>query len=179
MNKKENKNLLPPFLMIRSGLLNDFVLAAALTAGTGIVESTLSSQQDVGFPTLLMAIVTCLFAAIRTSAKYDYMRQDIAYVIEQMRDLKDDNGDVRLSMSHFPRLAQIMVRYISKKDPVYFNKMVNDPHSIQNDIVERDIAIGHLRAHPKDAYLLQNTNVNIDMLPRNLYRKIMRANNSK
>lgn len=176
---KKNKNLLPPFLMIRSGLFNSLIVAAAVTAGTGLVEFNLADSKNAGELTEIVLVVALLTALAHMAAKRDCMNQDIDQVVSQMQDFKNDGSDMRLGMLHFPRMAQRLVRYMSQKDPVYFNKMVENPKSIQNSTVERDIAIGHLKSHPKDAYLLKNTNVDIEFLPRRLYRKIMRANKSK
>ena len=177
--KKEQRKLLPPFLMIRSGLINDLLVATALTAGAGALDFTYSDNKDLGAGTLFVFLLTFLFASVKTLGKHSAMKQDIAQVIEQMQDFKKDYGDMRMSMIQCPRLAQRIVRYMSKKDSTYFNKMIANPMAIQNDIVERDIAIGHLRAHPGDADLLKNTSIDINNLPRGLYRKIMRANKSK
>lgn len=173
---KKNKNLLPPFLMIRSGLLNDLMLASGLLAGVCVADITLSDKQSIGYASLIVFVIAFLIASVKTAAKKDYMRQDIEQVIEQMQDFKNDGGDMRFGMVHFPRLAQRLVRYMSQQDPEYFYKVVTSSQSIQDSTVKRDIAIGHLKAHPKDAYLLK---VDIESFPRRLYHKIMRANKSK
>jgi len=177
--KKEQKKLLPPFLMIRSGLINDFMVAATVTAGAGALDFTYSDNKDLGAGTFLVFMLTFLFATVKTMGKLGDMKQDIEQVTSQMQEFKDGCGDLRISGLQNPRMAQRIVQHMSKQDPAYFNKMVKNPMSIQNEVLERDIAIGHLRAHPRDAKLLQNTNVNIKSLPRGLYRKVMRANRSR
>ena len=176
---KKNKNLLPPFLMIRSGLLNDLILAAGLVGGVCIADATLSDKQSIGYASLMVFVIAFLIASVKTAAKKDYMRQDIEQVIEQMQDFKNDNCDMRFGMVHFPRLAQRLVRYMSKKDNAYFDKLVQNPKAVQNNVVERDIVIGHLQANPGDAKLLKDMSIDIESLPRRLYRKVMRANKSK
>ncbi len=177
--KQEQRKLLPPFLMIRSGLLNDFLAAAALTAGAGALDFACSDNKDLGAGTFFVFMLTFLFATVKTMGKYGEMKQDASQVTEQMQDFKTGCGDLRISDVRYPRMAQRIVQHMSKQDPVYFNKMAENPMAIQNNVLERDIAIGHLQAHPADAKLLQKTNVNVNRLPRGLYRKIMRADRSK
>ena len=55
--KKEQKKLLPPFLMIRSGLLNDLMLASGLLAGVCVADITLSDKQSIGYASLIVFVI--------------------------------------------------------------------------------------------------------------------------
>ncbi|MBO4700783.1 MAG: hypothetical protein J5620_03490 [Alphaproteobacteria bacterium] len=179
---KKRAESLPPFLMVRSGLLNQWLWTLIPTAafvGFGINEDKLKYPELVSGGLAFLVCLTygwCIYShpMIKTWLKEDIWEIRTAtsrYLIEPdyQLDLTDKINN--------QKLERILVQHISKHNPGIFDKMMMNPESVTDINVAQNIILGHLKKHPADAQKILDT-FDIETMPTKVQRKVNRyANN--
>ncbi len=168
---------LPSFLMLRGGLLNTYLVAAALAVATASPLNLEPLQHNKYARISTASLVALIFVVTMVKASHTKhaMARDIDDVANQIDMFKRNANDFSLFAPQFPKMAQILIKDMSARDPELFNKLLANPELIQNPHVMFDIVAGHLDSHPEDAGRVQSI-FNLASLPRRIYRKIERAN---
>lgn len=177
MNK--NKNLLPPFLMIRSGLLHDYAFMLTLIAGMGVVVCEFSSKPlsyRAAIIPGIISLVAFIIATVRTDRKRTAMKEDIESLLAHIDGFKSGIDDFSVYGTRFPKMTERVIQYASKQDNSMFQRIIEHPDFLQNTKIATDIAIGHLKKNPSDATKVNTNLIDINMVPPRLYNKIVQIN---
>ena len=179
---KKRAESLPPFLMVRSGLLNQWVwtlIPTAALVGFGINEDKLKYPKLVFGGLAFLVCLTygwCIYyhPMIKTWLKKDIWEIRTA----TNKYLHEPNCQLDLTDKiDSQKLARILVQHISKYNPGLFDKMMQNPDLITDINVAEHIILGHLKLHPDAAQKILDT-FDIETMPTKVQRKVNRyANN--
>ena len=162
--QEKRKNGLPPFLMVRSGLLNSWIWT--LGAGAGFAWSVLKEHEGIDGGLDKWTIVFCIllavalyYGAIKTDLRRDDMKNDIQTIQKEFYlYMKNSNYTLEFSKEvQNKKLMRILIEHIVKYDPGIFDKMIATPESIDDFDVRNDIISGHLKNHSADAQKVIDT----------------------
>ena len=173
--EQKRRNSLPPFLMIRSGLLNQWVWLVIL--GIPLIPCGLN-EEKFKYPIIVLSFLCYLafmWACFYTDKTKPLMEIDICVIrnaISKYMLVSDYQLDLTDKIS-CERLAKILIQHISKYDSGLFNKMMANPESVVNMNVASNIILGHLKAHPDDAQKVLDT-FDIETMPKKLYQQLKR-----
>jgi len=179
---KKRAESLPPFLMVRSGLLNQWVwslIPGGAFIGLGINEKKLEHPELLLGATEFLFFVTFLWALHVTPKIKEMLKKDIWTIRQETnRYMDESNYQIDLTDEIFSdKLARILVQHISKHNPGLFDKMMQNPDSVADINVAENIILGHLKSHPDAAQKILDT-FDIETMPTKVQRKVNRyANN--
>jgi len=141
-------NSVPHCLLVRSGFWGSFL--APMFTGTFTCLTQTPNTQDPHFIawTTLTAILTIL-AGARTSSQLKKAKEDIKSIQYEMREyLKDSEYSLDLSQArNFPNMTSILVRHITKHNPGVFDRFIENPKSIPDNVTMQDVISAHLDKH--------------------------------
>lgn len=180
--KRAEKKSLPRFLMVRAGLLNQWLWALIIGGALGGLKI---NEEKLGQPGLIFALadaalwslwcVALLWALYATAGIHETLNDDIRNIRQEMhrymhsRYYKIDLTDA----IHSDKLARILVQHISKYNPGLFDKMMRNPGSVTDINVAENIILGHLKSHPDAAQKILET-FDIETMPHKVQRKVNR-----
>lgn len=179
LRTERRKNSLPPFLMVRAGVYNTWLiplLGVATMVATYESEQNLSQSMQIlagivgavlFVPGLIIAMSTMLQAEIAATTYANNVRRALNNYAESAQlssnTLVGDNSFPRISA----RLLKLITRRKAKNDERLFNNMLENPASVKNTTVATNIILGHLKSHPEDAVTVLNA-FSWETLPRAL-----------
>lgn len=173
---------LPPFLMVRSGLLNQWVwplISGGAFVGLGINEKKLDHPELLLGATGFLFFLTFMWALYVTPKIQEMLKNDMRNIRQEiLRYMHSPDYQIDLTDEIFSdKLARIMVQHISKYNPGLFDKMMQNPDSVADINVAENIILGHLKSHPDAAQKILDT-FDIETMPTKVQRKVNRyANN--
>ncbi len=180
--ERKRAESLPPFLMVRSGLLNQWVWSLILGGafvGLGINEKKLEHPELLLGATEFLFFVTFLWALHVTPEIKKMLKKDI-WTIRQETNKYMDESNYQIDLTdkiNSDKLERILVQHISKYNPGLFDKMMQNPDSVADINVAENIILGHLKSHPDAAQKILDT-FDIETMPTKVQRKVNRyANN--
>lgn len=182
--EEKRANSLPPFLMVRSGLLNQWVwplISCIPLALCGINQEKLSEPARAVCSGISAFFVCMAFgwSIYITPRVNKWMKGDIFQIRNATsRYLKESDYQLDLTdQINCEKLERILIQYISKYNPGLFDKMMQNPESVTDINVAQNIILGHLKKHPFDAQKILDT-FDIETMPKQVQRKVNRyANN--
>lgn len=182
--EEKRANSLPPFLMVRSGLLNQWVwplISCIPLALCGINQEKLSEPARAVCSGISAFFVCMAFgwSIYITPMVNKWMKDDIFQIRNATsRYLKESNYQIDLTDKiNSDKLERILVQHISKYNPGLFDKMMQNPDSVADINVAENIILGHLKSHPDAAQKILDT-FDIETMPTKVQRKVNRyANN--
>ena len=159
---ERRKNALPPFLMIRSGLLNGwFITLGALAASTVIVGSSmiLGKFTVLDIAAGIVGFSSLCYGVFSTKRKNNIFKQDIEIIKDEFdRYIADKGYSIYLAGKIYsPKLARILIRDIAEHNPCVFDKMIADPNTVTDPETQSHVISGYLREHPGDAQKVIDT----------------------
>lgn len=179
---KKRAESLPPFLMVRSGLLNQWVwslISGGAFVGLGINEEKLRQPElFIGVSGFLFTLTT-MWALYVTPKIQKALKNDMRNIRQETnRYMDESNYQIDLTDKiNSDKLARILVQHISKYNPGLFDKMMQNPDSVADINVAENIILGHLKSHPDAAQKILDT-FDIETMPTKVQRKVNRyANN--
>ena len=180
--ERKRAESLPPFLMVRSGLLNQWVwplISGGAFIGLGINEKKLEQPElFIGVSGFLFTLTTT-WAIYATPKIQEAFKRDI-WTIRQETNKYMDESNYQIDLTdkiNSDKLARILVQHISKYNPGLFDKMMQNPDSVADINVAENIILGHLKSHPDAAQKILDT-FDIETMPTKVQRKVNRyANN--
>ena len=179
---KKRAESLPPFLMVRSGLLNQWVwplISGGAFVGLGINEKKLEHPELLFGATVFLFFSTFLWASHATPEIQKALKKDIWTIRQEIRRyMGSPDYQIDLTDEIFSdKLERILVQHISKHNPGLFDKMMQNPDSVADINVAENIILGHLKSHPDAAQKILDT-FDIETMPTKVQRKVNRyANN--
>lgn len=159
---ERRKNALPPFLMIRSGLLNGwFVTLGALGVVAAMNGFSMNHSENV-LPDIaagILGFAGVCYGIISTKRKNNIFKQDIEIIKDEFdRYITDKNYSIYLAGKIYsPKLARILIRDIAEHNPYVFDKMITTPDTITDPETQSHVIFGYLRRHPGDAQKVIDT----------------------
>jgi len=156
--QEKRKNSLPPFLMVRSGLLNNWIWALGL--GAGLACSILKEHEFIngglGKWTTVFGVLFAIamyYGAIKTDLKRDGMKNDIKTIQKEFYlYMKNNNYVLDFSKEiQNKKLMRILIEHIVKYDDGIFDKMVENPASVDDFDARNAIIGGELKVRPDHA----------------------------
>ena len=172
---KKRAESLPPFLMVRSGLLNQWAWAlipAAIFVGLGINQDKLKYPELVSGSLAFLVCLTCGWAVYSHPMIKTWLKEDI-WEIRTATSRYLIEPDYQLNLTdkiNNQKLARILIQHISRYNPGLFDKMIANPESVIDMNAAQNIILGHLKAHPDDAQKILDT-FNIETMPQKVQRK--------
>lgn len=179
---KKRAGSLPPFLMVRSGLLNQWVwslIPGGAFIGLGINEKKLGHPELLLGATEFLLFLTFLWASHATQQIQKALKYDIWTIRQETnRYMNESNYQIDLTDKiNSDRLARILVQHISKYNPVLFDKMMQNPDSVADINVAENIILGHLKSHPDAAQKILDAFPRKETFPKKLYSRLNRYAN--
>lgn len=180
--EKRRENALPPFLMVRSGLLDAWIVPAVVTAlAAGIVTGTQnfhsnSPLADVALATLIF--ITVCYGTISTERKRKLFKQDIETIKREFAMYIKHQGyplDL-VGTIYSQKLAKILIEHIVKRNPGIFDKMIQNPDSVMDPETRSNIISGYLKTRPDVADKVVNTFKAGEIDPK-VYNKALKYSN--
>lgn len=179
---KKRAESLPPFLMVRSGLLNQWVwplISGGAFVGLGFNEKKLEHPELLLGATGFLFFLTFGWAFYATPTIKKLLEADIWRIRQEIRRyMGSPDYQIDLTDEIFSdKLERILVQHISKYNPGLFDKMMQNPDSVADINVAENIILGHLKSHPDAAQKILDT-FDIETMPTKVQRKVNRyANN--
>ena len=160
--QEKRKNGLPPFLMVRSGLLNGwFVTLGALGVAAMMSGFPMRTGENVLFDIAagILGFSGICYGIISTERKYSVLKQDIEIIKDEFeRYTNNPNYSVYLAGKIYsPKLAKVLIRDIAEHNPYVFDKMITTPDTITDPETQSHVIFGYLRRHPGDAQKVIDT----------------------
>ncbi|MBO7656502.1 MAG: hypothetical protein J6S80_02125 [Alphaproteobacteria bacterium] len=182
--ERKRANSLPPFLMVRSGLLNQWVwplISCIPLALCGINQEKLSEPARAVCSGISAFFVCMAFGwSIYITPRVNKWMKDDIFQIRNATSRYLKESDYQLDLTDqidFEKLERILVQHISKHNPGLFDKMMQNPDSVADINVAENIILGHLKSHPDAAQKILDT-FDIETMPTKVQRKVNRyANN--
>lgn len=176
---KKRAESLPPFLMVRAGLLNQWVWS--LIAGGAFVRLGIN-EEKLGHPELFIGLsgflftLTLVWAIYATPQIKEMLKKDIWTIrLETNKYMDLPNYQIDLTYKiNSDRLARILVQHISKYNPGLFDKMMQNPDSVADIKVAENIILGHLKSHPDAAQKILDAFPRKETFPKKLYSRLDR-----
>ena len=161
VRKEKHRNTLPPFLMVRSGLISNWVFvcmggcigASVLYQIPSAIEPH-SAHEFTKYACILISIASAGIAIKNTIKHKSQIQDDIKIILALMMEYVNDPNCTISDLSHvrnFPKMTSILLQHMSKHNPGIFDRFIIDPKSISDTEAAQDIIIGHLKKHPEDA----------------------------
>jgi len=187
LRTEKRKNSLPPFLMVRAGVYNTWLiplLGVATMVATYESEQNLSQSMQIlagivggvlFVPGSIIAMSTMLQAEMAAETYANNVRRALNNYADgaeselSSKALVGDNAFPRISA----RLLKLITRRKAKNDERLFNNMLENPASVKNATVATNIVVGHLKSHPEDAAHVESV-FDINTMPKQLQKRIMR-----
>lgn len=171
--EEKRKNSLPPFLMVRGGLFDEAVMVALIMIP--LAEFTVGKYREqngiAAFLCTCMYAVPFIFLAVKwviMSHEKNVIKKDLDfYTWGSERELPP------IAKYECPRMAKIMTRYASKNNPEFFDTLIKNPSSVQDEKTASAIIRGHIKSHPEDIQTVLDT-FNANTIPKKLYRQLKR-----
>ncbi len=182
VRERKRAESLPPFLMVRAGLLNQWVwplISGGAFIGLGINEEKLRQPELLLGTTSILVALTFAWATYATPEIQKAFKKDIWTIRQETnRYMNESNYQIDLTDKiNSDKLARILVQHISKYNPGLFDKMMQNPDSVADINVAENIILGHLKSHPDAAQKILDT-FDIETMPTKVQRKVNRyANN--
>ena len=187
---KKIANSLPPFLMVRSGVISNWIIVCLIGCVGAFmlhqIPSAIKPQSVHEFAKcafILLSMASAGIAISNTIKRKSQMQDDIKTIRTMMTEyVKDPHCTISdlSQVRNFPQMTSILLRHISKHNPGVFDRFIIDPKSISDTEAIQDIIIGHLKKHPEDApkilKLIKDDPDNIS-LSYELQKKIIRYAN--
>ncbi len=180
--ERKRAESLPPFLMVRSGLLNQWVwslISGGALVGLGINEKKLDHPELLLGATGFLFCLTFMWALYVTPKIQEALKNDMRNIRQEiLRYMDFPNYQIDLTDKiNSDKLERILVQHISKYNPGLFDKMMQNPDSVADINVAENIILGHLKSHPDAAQKVLDT-FDIETMPTKVQRKVNRyANN--
>ena len=151
--QEKRKNGLPPFLMVRSGLLNGWMVTAALLLLVASVGNRFAGNTLCGVSAGILGFAGICYGIISTERKYKIFKHDIKIIKDEFEwYINNPNYSVYLAGKICsPKLAKILIRDIAEHNPYVFDKMVATPDTITDPETQSHVISGYLRKYPGDA----------------------------
>ena len=172
--EEKRKNALPPFLMVRGGLLNEALIAALITIplaecvfGRYTKQNTLAAFVYVGLY-VVPFVIGALKAAVMSHEK-NIIKQDIDYY---SRSYEPELPSIK--KYECEHMAEIMARYASKNNPKFFENLIENPTSVKDEKMASAIIRGHIKSHPEDIQKVLDT-FTIGTIPNKLYQQLRKC----
>ena len=177
ITKEQNKNFtkIPRVLMIRANSLNHwFYWLIGIAANVWLTKTieTVRVPYDPNDPVRLIvplswAIITFwgsanLGISCEKTLEADKIRK------KMLRYQKGTDDYLDFDFGHFGINRGVIIRYLSKKNPAIFNKLMTNRRSVKDDKVAENIILGHLRNCPGDAQRV------LDVFGKSLSNKVLR-----
>ena len=185
LRTERRKNSLPPFLMVRAGVYNTWLiplLGLATMVATYESEQNLSQSMQIlagifgavlFVPGSIIAMSTMLQAEISATTYANNVRRALNDYAKSAQlssnTLVGDNSFPRISA----RLLKLITRRKAKNDARLFNNMLKNPESIKDATIATNIVAGHLKSHPEDATQVESV-FDINTMPKQLQKRVMR-----
>ena len=180
--ERKRAESLPPFLMVRSGLLNQWMwplISGGAFVGLGINEKKLDHPELLLGATGFLFFLTFMWALYVTPKIQEALKNDMRNIRQEiLRYMGSPDYQIDLTDKiNSDKLARILVQHISKYNPGLFDKMMQNPDSVADINVAENIILGHLKSHPDAAQKILDT-FDIETMPTKVQRKVNRyANN--
>lgn len=176
--ERKRAESLPPFLMVRSGLLNQWVwslISGGACIGLGINEEKLRQPELLLGATGFLFFLTFTWALYVTPKIQEALKNDMRNIRQEIRRyMGSPDYQIDLTDEIFSdKLARILVQHISKYNPGLFDKMMQNPDSVADINVAENIILGHLKSHPDAAQKVLDT-FDIETMPTKVQRKVNR-----
>ena len=176
--EEKRANSLPPFLMVRSGLLNQWLwtlIPSATLVGFGINEEKLKHPELVCSGLAFLVCLTCGWAIYSYPIIKQCLKEDIWKIrTATNKYLHEPNCQLDLTDKiDSQKLERILVQHISKHNPGIFDKMMMNPESVLDINIAQNIILGHLKSHPDAAKKILDT-FDIETMPKQVQRKVKR-----
>jgi hypothetical protein len=181
--EEKRKCSLPPFLMVRAGVLNP-LLGAMLSAG--MLSAALINHNYEKFPRgdilvsglFVTLAITFVFGQAYARSYAASMREDINTISDKLNEFLSTNNsnttlDLDTTQVKFPKLISLMTRHFAKNNPGVFDKLIANPQSVQDMNVAENIILGHLSKSPTSAQLVLDT-FSETTIPEKVYKKATR-----
>ncbi len=175
---KKRAESLPPFLMVRAGLLNQWIwplISGGAFVGLRINEKKLAHPELLLGATGFLFFLTLMWALYVTPEIQEALNNDMRNIRQEINRYMDfPNYKIDLTDKIFSdKLARILVQHISKYNPGLFDKMMQNPDSVADINVAENIILGHLKSHPDAAQKILDT-FDIETMPTKVQRKANR-----
>ena len=151
--RERRRNALPPFLMVRSGLLNGWLVTVAALLGAASAGNHFAGNTLCGVSAGILGFAGICYGIISTERKHSIFKQDIEIIKDEFeRYINNPNYSVYLAGKiRSPKLAKILIRDIAEHNPYVFDKMIAAPDTITDPETQSHVISGYLRKHPGDA----------------------------
>ena len=154
--EEKRRNSLPPFLMIRAGLLRAWypwlLLQSALIYELENPEMQNQNTMNVVMVLLAASVTVGLRYCPKTS---NTMLSEVNKIQSSLNAYMNDNfWSHKLSTTadiKHKKLSRILTQHISKNNHEIFDKMMKNPESVADIETATNIILGHLKAKPQDA----------------------------
>lgn len=173
LRENERKNALPPFLMVRAGLFDEFAIAAliAVPLAEGVFHRHTKENVVIAFGYVGLYIIP-LFILLVKFAIMNHEKDKIKSDLDRCTwDLEAKLPSVK--NYEFKRMAQIMTKRASKHNPEFFNTLIKNPKSVDDEKTASAIIRGHIKSHPEDIQRVLDT-FEIGTIPNRLYRQLIK-----
>ena len=174
MDKKSNKRALPPFLMVRSGLLKDWWPILVLLCMFPIIPEVEILNYDwvIGGWTMAFLLAT-IYSAINSSIRESDMKFNIKVIQDELKKyLHDDKYVLDFSILD-GNLARILTEYTVRHNPGIFDKLMKKPESVKNLYMRSYIISGYLKQHSEKAQQILDKFKQDDVCPK-VYKKLQK-----
>lgn len=152
IKQEKRLNTLPPFLMVRSGLFNEAILLAMVLIP---VSEYIVTKQPSSFTEFLRGCCYVL-PTIAPIIKYFCLLSEREILRHNLKNYANHDEDNLSPISDykFKVMAKILVQHKSKLDSRMFERMMQNPESIDDIKTASAIIFGHLKSHPDDAQMI-------------------------
>jgi len=159
ITKEENFTKIPWFLMMRANFLKNWrywlVGTAANVELTKFIETARAPYDPNDIVRLIVPLSWCVIVFWALANLYFDCQQyfEVDNIRKKMLKYKE-NMDDSLSFDDIGGYGinrGAIVRYLSKKNPEIFDRMITTPASVKDDKITENIILGHLRSCPGDA----------------------------
>ena len=177
---EKRKNGLPPFLMVRSGLIKCWIPTMITVGGFALSALNAQNTQNINYerttwPAGIWGVLLAL-ASINNAIKADFRRNEMKHDIEIIQSefyRYMRNNKYTLEFSEYvqnKKLMRILIEHIVKYDGGIFDKMTTNPKTVDDFDVRNDIIRGELKVHPDHAPKVIESFDEQDVSPK-LYKK--------
>ncbi len=163
-HQEKRKNSLPPFLMVRSGLLNMWLLTLLIAIGAGV--SVVKNNGNIFGETNMVPIMwlACLVPSIGLGIYGTHkIKSGMIDDTKRIRDefgLYIDNDKYTLDFSDYvqnKKLMCILIDHIMKYDDgTIIDKIKENPNSVPDLYVLNTILKSYLRRHSENAQIIRD-----------------------
>ncbi len=177
--ERKRAESLPPFLMVRAGLLNQWLwtlIAGGAFVRLGINEEKLKQPELLFGATGFLFTLTIAWATYATPKIKEMLKKDIWTIRQETnRYMNESNYQIDLTDKiNSDKLERILVQHISKYNPGLFDKMMQNPDSVADINVAENIILGHLKSHPDAAQKILDAFPRKETFPKKLYSRLNR-----